>query len=129
MTSLTKEKSLLNKIQETLKSLNLLVYYGLSTHDENLDWNYFVFRRKSLGKAGTSRHDFRYSYLIYIIMENYIEEGFDTKVINAIEKNTKLKLADTEHTYDYIVKKNTDQVCEVLTLEFTKFVKGCAINE
>lgn len=129
MTSLIKEKSILNKIQETLQSLDLPVYYGISTHDENLDWNYFVFRRKGLGKAGTSRHDFKYNYLIYIIMENYIEEGFDTKVINEIEKNTKLKLVDTEHIYDYIVKKNTDQVCEVLTLEFTKFVKGCAINE
>ncbi|MDY2735142.1 hypothetical protein [Intestinibacter sp.] len=129
MILLNKKSTLLNKIRETLESFDIPVYYGKSLHDENLDWNYFVFRRKGLKKSGTSKKDFNYNYFIHIVMEDFIEDGFEQEVIKAITDNTTLKLVDTEHPYDYLMKNNTDQVVEVLTLEFTKFKKGCAINE
>lgn len=119
---------MLEKIKEILESFNMPNYYGLSTHNKNKDWNYFVFNRSSIGKSGTSKRDFKFNYQIHIIMEEYIPEGFGLEVIKAIEDGTKLKLADKDHVFNYMVKPNTEMVVEMLTLEFTRPKKVCDIN-
>lgn len=122
---MSKLPGILGKIQDTLKEFDYPVYYGRTFCKEKDKWDYFVFNRKGLKKSGNSKIDFNYNYQIHIIMEDYIPEGFEQEVIKKIEKNTKLKLVDQEMPFNYVTKKNTDMVVEMLTLEFTKAFKGC----
>ena len=58
-------------------------------------------------------------------MEDYIPEGFEQEVIKKIEDNVRLKLVDTPMQFNYVTKNSTDMVVEMLTITFTKTVKGC----
>ena len=84
---------------------------------------YFVFNKKEFDRSGKSKLDYNYYYQVHIIMENYIPEGFEQKVIKAIQDNTRLKLTDQSMQFYYITKNNTDMVVEMLTLEFTRAFK------
>lgn len=124
---MNKLTGILGKIQDTLEEFNLPVWYGKTFAKEKDKWNYFVFNRKEFGKNGISKIDFNYYYQVHIIMENYIPEGFEQQVIKAIQDNTKLKLRDQPMQFNYVTKKNTDMIVEMLTLEFTKTFKGCDV--
>ena len=80
------------------------------------------------GRTFKSKLDYNYYYQVHIIMENYIPEGFEQKVIKAIQDNTRLKLTDQSMQFNYITKNNTDMVVEMLTLEFTRAFKGCDLD-
>ena len=58
-------------------------------------------------------------------MEDYIEEGFEQQVIKAIQEKTGLKLTSDNMQFNYVTKNGTDLVVEMLTLQFTKPIKGC----
>lgn len=118
----------LEKIEEALASFGLPVWYGKTFCKVDDKWNYFVFNKKQLNRSGKNKIDFNYDYQVHIIMENYIEEGFEQKVIKKIKENTNLKLIDQPMQFNYVQKNNTNQVVEILTLEFTKTFKGCDIN-
>ena len=60
-------------------------------------------------------------------MEDYIPEGFEQEVIKKIEDNVRLKLVDTPMQFNYVTKNSTDMVVEMLTITFTKTVKGCDV--
>ena len=124
---MSKLSGILGQIQDTLGAFGLPVYYGRTFCKEKDDWNYFVFNRKQLEKTGKSNMDYNYYYQIHIIMENYIPEGYEQEIIKMITENTKLKLINQPHSFNYITKNNTDMVVEMLTLEFTKTFKGCDI--
>ena len=119
--------NILEKIQETLEEFGYPVYYGRSFCKPQDAWNYFVFNRQNVSKSGKSSCDFNYYYQVHIIMEDYIEEGFEMNVIKAIQEKTKLKLVDTPMQFNYVTKSSTDMVVEMLTITFTKPVKGCDI--
>ncbi|WP_307993794.1 hypothetical protein [uncultured Intestinibacter sp.] len=118
----------LGKIEEALASFKLPVWYGKTFCKSDDKWNYFVFNKKQFNRSGKSKIDFNYDYQVHIIMENYIEEGFEQKVIKKIKENTNLKLIDQPMQFNYVKKNNTNLVVEILTLEFTKTFKGCDIN-
>ena len=118
---------ILKKIQDTLKSFGYPVYYGRSFAKLDDNWNYFVFNRYYIKKSGKSNCDFNYYFQVHIIMEDYIEEGFEQEVIKAIQENTKLKLVDSSMNFNYVTKNNTEMVVEMLTIEFTKSIRGCDI--
>ena len=120
-----KTEGILQSIQSTLEEFNYPVFYGRSFAKENDDWNYFVFNRYYIEKAGKSLCDFKYHYQIHIIMEDYIEEGFEQQVIKAIQEKTGLKLTSDNMQFNYVTKNGTDLVVEMLTLQFTKPIKGC----
>lgn len=124
---MSKLVGILGKIEETLDQFKLPVYYGKTFHKEKDEWNYFVFNRNNFEKRGKSNCDLNYNYQVHIIMEDYITEGFEQQVINAIQENTRLKLADKPMQFNYVTKNNTNMVVEMLTLEFTKTFKGCDI--
>lgn len=124
---MSKLTGILEQIQDTLETFKLPVDYGRTFCKEKDDWNYFVFNRKQLEKSGRSNIDYNYNYLVHIIMEDYIPEGFEQEVIKSIEENTRLKLVNQPHAFNYVTKNNTDTVVEMLTLEFTKTFKGCDI--
>ena len=118
---------ILKKIQDTLESFGYPAYYGRSFAKLDDDWNYFVFNRYYIKKSGKSNCDLNYYFQVHIIMEDYIEEGFEQEVIKAIQENTKLKLVDSSMNFNYVTKNNTEMVVEMLTLEFTKSIRGCDI--
>ena len=124
---LSKLNGILDKIQDTLEEFELPVWYGKTFCKEKDKWNYFVFNRKEVDRSGKSRIDFNYYYQVHIIMENYIPEGFEQEVIKRITENTRLKLTDQPMQFNYVTKNNTDMVVEMLTLTFTKPIKGCDI--
>ena len=119
--------NILEKIQDTLETFDYPVYYGRSFCKPTDDWNYFVFNRQYISKSGKNNCDFNYYYQIHIIMEDYIPEGFEMDVIKAIQDNTRLKLVDNPLQFNYVTKNNTDMVVEMLTITFTKPVRGCDI--
>lgn len=121
---MNKLTGILAKIRDTLEEFNLPVYYGRTFCKEKDKWNYFVFNRKELDRSGKSRIDFNYYYQVHIIMEDYIPEGFEQEVIKKITENTRLKLIDQPMKFNYVTKNNTNMVVEMLTLEFTKTLKG-----
>lgn len=124
---MSKITGILEKIQDTLESFGYPVYYGRSFAKADDDWNYFVFNRYYIEKSGKSNCDFNYHYQVHIIMEDYIPEGFEQEVIKAIQENTRLKLVDSSMNFNYTTKNNTDMVVEMLTIEFTKSVRGCDV--
>lgn len=125
---MSKLEGILGQIQDTLtNNFDLPVYYARVFQKKNTDWNYLVFNKKYFEKSGRSNCDFNYYYQVHIIMENYIPEGFEQKIIKAIRENTNLKLVDSQLNFQYTMKNNTDIVIEMLTLEFTRPLKGCDV--
>lgn len=120
---------ILDKIQEVLESVagKLPVYYGKTFASENEKQNYIVFNRRNMNKSGRNMCDFNYYYQVHIIHENYIPEGFEQEVIDAMESIPGLKLVDEQHPFQYVLIESTDTVVEMLTLTFTKTVKGCNV--
>ena len=123
---MSKLNGILEGIQTTLEGFGYPVYYGRSFAKTNDDWNYFVFNRYYIEKSGKSYCDFNYHYQVHIIMENYVEEGFEQQVIKAIQE-LGLKLVASNMQFNYVTKNSTDMVVEMLTIEFTKPVKGCDV--
>lgn len=117
--------STLDTIRETLEAFGN-TYYGNANPENNEPWNYYVFRRYALKKAG-SGSDFIRRYTVAIVKENYIPEGHEFEVINAIREKTRLKLADTDITYSYVFKGSTDLVVEIAVITFSEPLKGCKV--
>ena len=112
---------MLNKLEECLKKFDSNVHYGKYTEKKlkELGWNSIIFNRGIIRKKDKG---FVQSYEVHLCREEYIPEGLDIEIIRAVEKETKLKLPETDFTYRYIKKPN-DDVVEILTLEFTKHTK------
>lgn len=120
---------ILEEIQKALESVSdLPVYYGKTFASENDKQNYIVFNRRNVSKSGKNNCDYNYYYQVHIIHENYIPEGFEYNVIAAMEDIPGVKLTTDTHNYQYVMLNNTDKVVELLTLTFTKTVRGCKLN-
>ena len=116
----------LEKINNCLKTFNMPVYYGKSFCKPNDKWNYIVFNRQAFNKSGTNKNDYNYFYQVHIIQEHFIEEGLEVAVIETIKEQCNLKFTG-QAQYNYVTK-NDSIIVEMLTLQFTKSVKGCALN-
>lgn len=114
--------SMLDKIRDTLQEFGT-TYYGNADPKEGEPWNYYVFRRVLLKKAGKSGTDFVRRYSIAIVKENYIPEGHEFEVIDAICEATGLKVAEEDITYSYTFKGSTSLVVEVALIPFVEAFK------
>ena len=123
---MSKLNGILEKIQTALETFKYPVYYGRSFAKATDTWEYFVFNRQYIQKSGKSNCDFNYYYQVHIIMENYVPEGFELEVIKAMQ-GIGLKLVDTAMQFNYTTKSGTDMVVEMITITFTKPIKGCDI--
>ena len=120
---------ILEEIQKALESVSEMpVYYGKTFASENDKQNYIVFNRRNVSKSGKNNCDFNYYYQVHIIHENYIPEGFEHKIVDAMEAIPGMKLTTDNHNYQYVLLNSTDTVVELLTLTFTKTVRGCKID-
>lgn len=115
---------MLNELKNVLSSFSEMnsVVYG-KIKNPPTEWNFFVFNRLSQKKSGTSKLDFSTYYQVHIIREDYIPEGFEFEVIDAVMQGTQLRLADVEISYNYILKDNSEIVVEVATITFVKAIK------
>lgn len=115
--------SKLDKIREALADFGK-TYYGNADPNITDPWNYTVFRRSAISKAPNGQ-DFVRRYVVAIVRENYIPEGLEFEIVQAIQNATNLRASNTEATYSYVYKGNTDLVVEVCTLTFSEPLKRC----
>lgn len=116
---------ILKDIEERLKKLDNRVCYGVVDNavKKSPVWDCIVFGRSNIKYPSnkTSASDY---FDVLIIRENYIPDGFDTEVINALTTLDGVKLAGDTANFDYIQKPNTDTVIEMLTLSFVRARKN-----
>lgn len=125
-------QSLLDQIKEKLDELAAMsicpmeaVEYGLlPPGSEITKYNYLVFGRANIGKSGTSKNDFSEYYVVSIVHENYIPDGYIYEVIKKIKEIKGMKLADQDITFDYARKSGTDMTVEVASIMFVKARNG-----
>lgn len=98
------------------------VYYGKCS-DASIKkngWNSIIFNRGVIRKL---KNGYVYTYEVHICREEYIPEGMAEAIIEAVIKETKLKLPESDMSFRYIKKPENDDVVEILSLEFTKHIK------
>lgn len=118
--------SRLDKLREALEGFGK-TYYGNASPKTSDTWDYYVFRRTNLKKAG-SGSDFIRRYTVAIVRENYIPENHEFEIIKAVEDKTGLRRADADIVYSYVFKGATDLVVEIAMITFAEPIKGCRIN-
>lgn len=113
------------KIEEKLKEIDSNIHYGKVTfeEDEEITWDYIVFGKNKLRKSDPKSIDLQDSYWVAICRENYIPDDTVLKVITKLQEIPGLKLASEDGNYEYVFKKNTNLVVEILVLVFTKTLK------
>lgn len=115
---------MLKAIEKKLKSEELPVFYGLVPETEEIEvWNYIVFNRGNMEKAGNV--NFKQYYEVHMIYEEYVPEKAVMDMIIKIEKIPGMRVADAPITHQYVLKGNTDMVVEMATITFVRTVKGC----
>lgn len=115
---------ILADIEAKLKELDPNVYYGMVDESVKITvWDYIVFNRTSITHstnktAATDRFD------VHVIRENYVPEGFDMAVIEALCSLPGVRLAGSECSFAYVQKPNTNIVVEMLTIPFVRARKN-----
>lgn len=112
------------EIEKKLKEIDSNIYYGrVPNNVENLNWDYIVFGKHKLKKSDSKSIELQDSYWVAICRENYIPDETTLNVIKKLKEIPGLRLANEDGNYEYVFKKNTDLVVEILTLVFTKTLK------
>ena len=111
--------TLLNDVSAALKEIDEHVYYGTAaTHDKAKPWNYIVFSRETLNRK-QNKSGYSYVLNVAIVREDYIAEGLEDQVIEAVEGIAGVRMAEGGHEYFYGVKPNTRHTIEMAVLKFT----------
>ena len=115
---------MLNEIRDVLESLNMgPVNYGCIANDPG-EWNYIVFARRNMSRAGTSKVDYNRYYTVAIVHEDYIPEGTEAKAMKALENIKGLKVAGDDIQYDYTTKKGSGTIVEMAIITVYQPLKG-----
>ena len=123
---------ILEDIERVLKEFDPIVFYGMAqdadpiTKEPITIWNYIVFNRVNIRHTENKNSAGDY-FDVHIIRENYVPEGIDDEIIKKLCALAGVKLADTDCTFDYVQKPNTDIVVEMLTIHFVRARKRCSI--
>lgn len=105
------------------------IFYGQKPSDVVVeDWNYIVFGVEDIEKSGSNSMDLSGYYFVDIIRENFIDDDTIFSLIEAIEEIPGLKLCRGSNPVDYVNKGNTDIVCELMRLRFTRPMKRINLN-
>lgn len=114
---------MLSEIQEALAALGVPVYYGkagtLTAEDV---WDYAVFYRRTIGSTG-SKTGFSQVYEVALVFEEFVPDEKVWACIEAMESVPGMRLAETGGVYQYTTKPNTEQVIEILTIDFVRPMK------
>ena len=121
--------SILDTIKSTLETLAADpeypmsggVYYGACTAQMLPEWNYFVFNRRRIGTNNDHRKtDY---FQVHIIHEDYIAEGYELEVEEALKEAIPGCSLAEDPDFDYIPKGDTRLVVEICHLTFKKSKK------
>lgn len=116
----------LAEVQTALGALGLPVYYGAAGTLSGEDvWDYVVFYRTTIAPTG-GKTGLAQVYEVAIVCEEFVPDETVAKAIEAMTALPGFRLADTGGTYQYTRKPNTEQVIELLTLDFVRPFKGGA---
>lgn len=115
----------LSEIQTALEALGVPVYYGavdtLSTEEV---WDYVVFFRRNLSPTG-GKTGIAQMYEVALVFEEYVPDEKVWACIDAMTSLPGIRLADTGGEYQYTKKPSTEQVIEILTLDFVRPLRRC----
>lgn len=112
---------ILNEIKEKLEEVDPIVFYGAVKRKKMQEkpWNYTVFNRKLL-RTGTNKTSYSDVYTVNIVREEFIPEGLAEEIVAKLEEIKGMKLAGNDSEYTYMVKPNSDDVVEMLSIDFTR---------
>lgn len=111
---------ILEDIKNQLETIDSKVYYGMVDNEvRETVWNYIVFNRTKL-KTTANKTGYTDGYDVHIVCENFIPEGKDIDVIEAMLTINGMRLASEDGDYTYIQKPNTNIVIEMLSLHFVR---------
>lgn len=118
---------ILSDIEAKLQELDPRVCYGVvdNTVKNAPVWDCIVFGRSNI-KYPANKISASDYFDVLVIRENYIPDGFDTEIIQALTSLDGVRLAGDTATFDYVQKPNTDTVIEMLTLSFVRSRK-CSV--
>lgn len=120
------DEETLKSIKAALEALGLTVYYGAAGTLSGEDvWDYIVFYRREISPS-TNKTGLSQVYEVAIVCEGYVPDDKVFGVIDAMTALPGMRFADTGGDYQYTTKPNTEQVIEILTLDFTRPMKRCA---
>lgn len=109
---------ILNEIKEKLEGIDPNVFYGAvhSRMKETL-WNYIVFNRVKLTPS-QNKTGYTAEYAVHIVREEFIPEGLEEEVINALKTIKGVRVDSDGGSYDYVTKPSTNIVVEMFTINF-----------
>ena len=93
------------------------VYYGVCNAQSLAEWNYFVFNRKEAALGND--HRLTSYYEVHIVHEDYVLEGYEITVKNALEQSIGRLVLDAVD-YAYTTKGDTQVVVEICNLTFKR---------
>lgn len=111
-------------IEEKLKAIDPNTYYGMVDESRaETVWDYIVFNRARIRHSSnrTSSSDF---FDVHVIRENYIPDGMEDEVINALCDLPGVRLAGEDTEFSYVQKPNTNIVVEMMTISFLRARKA-----
>ena len=116
---------MLQEISDALEATGQTVYYGQAgaLRAEDL-WNYVVFYRLTLAPS-TNKTGLQEVYEVAIVHEEAIPDETISAVIKAMTSLPGMRLRNTDGTFEYTTKPNTEQVIEILLLDFIRPSKVC----
>ena len=111
---------ILDDITKKLEQIDPIVYYG-AVHSEvkETKWNYIVFNRTVM-KPSANKSGYTDGYSVHIVRENFIPDGLAEEVIEKMLEIAGMRESGSDMQYQYIVKPNSDDVVEMLSINFVK---------
>ena len=117
--------SVLSDVQTALAALGVPVFYGaVDTLSPEEVWDYVVFFRRNLSPTG-GKTGIAQTYEVALVFEEYVPDEKVWACVDAMTALPGFRLADTGGEYQYTKKPSTEQVIEILTLDFVRPLKRC----
>ena len=112
---------ILDQINEALGAIDGEVWYGVAAkHSQRNKFDYTVFSREPTS-VSANLTGFSDGYMVAVVRENYVPEGTDVKVIDAMTARPGMKLdASKEIEYRYDVKPGTTDTVEMMIVYFKR---------
>lgn len=109
---------ILNEIKEKLEEIDENVFYGaVDNRMKETLWNYIVFNRVKLTPS-QNKTSYTNEYAVHIIREDYIPEGEEERVIEALKSIKGVRVASDGGSYEYVTKPSTNTVVEMFSINF-----------
>lgn len=111
---------ILDEISKKLADVDPNVHYAnvpRSLRDE--PWDYIAFSRRGMRRTA-SRTGWVDVFEVAIVREEFIPDGLPERVIAAMNSIPGMRCADQQFDYDYATKPESDDVVEMLTIEFVR---------